>query len=282
MPTSRRLALALFVLATTQGCALVRKAHLDELRNRANELENFNEKQAVSIRTLQDRMKQLEKDVDRWKGMYEDEKGISQKLQDLLTAQRDERSTLQEELKRLAREMGAHTRMTSEGMALVLEQSILFSPGKNELKEGGKRALTKVAAFLKGKEGTLRIDGHTDSDPIQHSAWENNHHLSCSRALAVFAELRVQGVPEDRIYVSAFGPNRPVADNAISSGKQKNRRVELLLIREPAEDLGADAPETGPKPSPTVQPKDSKTPKVEAVKPPAAPKPKAIDKVVPK
>ena len=273
MATSRRLALAVLVLAATQGCAWVKKSHLDELRSRANELETLNENQAVNIRTLQERLKELDKDVARWKAMYEDEKAISQKLQDLLTSQRDERTKLQDEITRLAREMGAHTRMTSEGMALVLEQNILFSPGKNTLKEAGKRALAKVVAFLKEKQGVLRIDGHTDSDPIQHSAWENNHHLSCGRALAVFAELRVQGVPENRIHVSGFGPNMPVADNASAAGKQKNRRVELLLIRTPATAVEAEAADAAPEPAP---------PKVEAVAPAPAPKPKADDKVVPK
>lgn len=258
MGSCRRLTLAICLLAMTQGCA-----ELEEVRTRGKELEGLNEKQAVALRALQERLRSLNKDVSRWKDMYGEEKRISRELQALLARQKTEKETLHRELERLAEEVGAQTRMTSEGLALVLEQAILFEPGKNKLKDSAKRALGKVGTFVKGKPGGLRIDGHTDSDPIKHSKaqWGSNHDLSCGRALAVFDELVAQGVPATRMSVQGFGPNRPLADNKAKEGKSQNRRVELLLVQQSDQDLAErieqkrielsqpkpDAPEPGAK-----------------------------------
>jgi len=269
MGPCRRFALAICLLAVTQGCA-----ELKELRTRNKGLEGLNEKQAVAIRAMQERLRNLDKDVDRWKDMYGGEKRISKELQALLARQKAEKETLHKELERLAEEVGGQTRMTSEGLALVLEQAILFEPGKNILKDSAKRALAKVAAFVKGKPGGLRIDGHTDSDPIKHSTaqWGSNHDLSCGRALAVFDELVAQGVPAARVSVQGFGPNRAIADNKTKEGKAQNRRVELLLVQQADQDLADRIEEKRVELS---------QPKPDAPEP-DAPKPEAKDLPVPK
>ncbi len=264
MPGLRRLVLAVFLLAITQGCS-----ELKELRQRNQELMESNENQAVTIQTLKGRVATLEKDVKRWKAQYEDEKKVNEQLQKLLARHEKEKSKLESDLERLAKEIkGAHTTKSSEGTHLVLEQNILFAPGKNDLSPRGKLALQKVAEFLKSRPGILRIDGHTDSVPITHSAWENNFHLGAARALAVFRELKALGVPADRMFIASFGPNRAAATNKTPEGRQKNRRVELLLIQQtpkywtpggkPAAAKSAGRPVVSPPKKPAAKPASKK------------------------
>ena len=227
MPTLKRVLVAGLALVITQGCGSMK-----EMRQRNRELEDLNQNQGQKIRVLNDRIKQLEQDKARYQDMLGTEKGISTKLQEMLNRQKADRDRLEGELRDLAEKIdGVDYKATGEGMALVLEHAIVFDKGRNELKEVGKQAIAQVAGLLRGKAEGVRIDGHSDSDPIKHSRWLNNHDLSCGRALAVFTELKAQGIDERRMYVAGFGPNRPVADNSSEAGKAKNRRVELLLIK---------------------------------------------------
>ena len=70
------------------------------------------------------------------------------------------------------------------------------------------------------------IAGHTDSD----GAAQNNLVLSKKRAEAVKAFMVSKGVAAERLSVLYFGETMPIADNATTEGKQKNRRVEMTII----------------------------------------------------
>ncbi len=271
----RRLILAALVLTFTQGCAM------KELKKRNSELEELNANQATAVAELKKREAALQKDLDHWKTRYDDERQINENLQKQLERQQNEKSKLEGDLERLAKEIdGARTRQSAEGTHLVLDQSILFEPGKNDISSRGKSALAKVAAFLKARPGILRIDGHTDSDPITHSAWENNHHLGAARALAVLRELKGLGVSEGRMFITSFAANRSVAPNDTKANKARNRRTELLLIEAIPDYWTPDGkPQGAPK---AEAPKPAPAPKVTAPAPPPATPKKKDDVIVPK
>ncbi|HEY4482125.1 MAG TPA: OmpA family protein, partial [Candidatus Brocadiaceae bacterium] len=117
-------------------------------------------------------------------------------------------------------------------------EKILFDSGMAVIKPGGEKALKKMAEFLSENPSTyIRIDGHTDSDPILRTKhlWDSNHHLSAARALSVFHFLtKRENIAERKIHVAGFGPNRSIASNSTSVGKKENRRVEFLIISTPA------------------------------------------------
>jgi len=108
----------------------------------------------------------------------------------------------------------------------------LFDPGKATLKETAKASLDKVAAALKkqytGK--TVRVQGHTDSDPIKHSKWASNQALSQARAEAVQKYLVSRGVDATRITAEGFGDAKPKDPTNTSTAKAKNRRVEIVVV----------------------------------------------------
>ncbi len=199
----------MMLLGIAMGCA-----ETDELRSQTR-------RQAITIRDQQEEMEKLKRDL----AMYQDR------------AEREaaEKRRLFDELDKLAKAIGhgATVRETPEGPVIQLPEIILFDSGMATLKPEGETALKKIADHLVANPREhLRIDGHTDSDPIVRTKymWDSNHHLSAGRALSVLKYLTKQGVEEGRIYIAAYGPNRPVASNNSDDGKRKNRRVEFLLV----------------------------------------------------
>jgi chemotaxis protein MotB len=151
-------------------------------------------------------------------------------------AERVEKESLRAELERLADTIGggAVVRDTTEGPVIQLPETILFRSGFAVIKKEGKLALKKVAEHIKSKTTAIvRIDGHTDADPIVKSRylWDSNHHLSAGRALSVFHYLvKKEGIDEKRIHIAGYGPNRSIASDDTKEGKKQNRRVELLIL----------------------------------------------------
>ena len=75
----------------------------------------------------------------------------------------------------------------------------------------------------------LRIEGHTDSQPIRKSEFSSNVDLSAERAMSVLTYLETVGrIPSAKLYIAAYGPHRPIADNASADGRARNRRVCIV------------------------------------------------------
>jgi outer membrane protein OmpA-like peptidoglycan-associated protein len=71
----------------------------------------------------------------------------------------------------------------------------------------------------------VKIGGHTDST----GGYAMNQTLSEQRADAVASYLSQQGIKRGRLHTSGYGPRYPLASNETASGRQQNRRVEVLL-----------------------------------------------------
>jgi outer membrane protein OmpA-like peptidoglycan-associated protein len=111
---------------------------------------------------------------------------------------------------------------------VTLPGDVFFDPGQVTIKDTAKKSLDKVAAALKkdyaGKQ--VRIEGHTDSDPIVHSKWKSNQELSEKRAGAVRDYLVSKGVPAKRISIVGLGDTKPRS----KTSKSQNRRVEVVVL----------------------------------------------------
>jgi len=114
-----------------------------------------------------------------------------------------------------------------------VENTLLFSAGSIEISEKGIVSIKKLAKKLKDLPGLIRIDGHTDSQPIKSSTTlaiaEDNMELSVKRALAVRKLVVSSGVSENKIFVSGYGQHQPIAKNG-SKGNPKNRRVDIVWM----------------------------------------------------
>jgi outer membrane protein OmpA-like peptidoglycan-associated protein len=114
---------------------------------------------------------------------------------------------------------------TERGMVMTLGD-VLFATAKAELQPGAASTIERLANFLgEYPEKTVLIEGFTDST----GSADFNQGLSERRALSVRQALLNAGVSSDRISTEGFGMSRPVADNATAEGRQRNRRVEIVI-----------------------------------------------------
>jgi chemotaxis protein MotB len=108
----------------------------------------------------------------------------------------------------------------------------LFDSGKAKLRKDSYLKLNKVVDVLNTTVADLNvgIEGHTDNRPIKKSGWKSNWELSTARALSVLHYLSDKGVSEPRLAAIGYGEYKPVASNDTREGRQKNRRVEIVIL----------------------------------------------------
>ncbi len=123
------------------------------------------------------------------------------------------------------------------GDRFVFQAEVLFPKGKAELNDAGSAEMTKLADALKQLEAeippdiawVLRVDGHTDSDPVQNAEFKSNWELSTARAITVVKFLVAQGVSPKHLVAAGFGEFQPLAEGDSEDVKSENRRIELKL-----------------------------------------------------
>jgi chemotaxis protein MotB len=142
--------------------------------------------------------------------------------------------------------------MDKEGVVVRLSGSYLFDSGRAELKPNSMAVLDAIVAVLKPLPNEIRVDGHTDSIPIDSPRYPTNWELSAARAVAVtryFAE--TGGIPATRLQAAGFGEFRPLVPNDTREHRAMNRRVEIHLLSSVPPDSSADQTVTTPTPQPT-------------------------------
>jgi flagellar motor protein MotB len=122
------------------------------------------------------------------------------------------------------------------GDRVTLGTDILFPPGQAKLSAEGKRKLDEIAHTLKTsyKGQPVIVYGYTDNDPIRKTKnlWDDNLDLSAARAMAVTRYLWGKGIPKETLDATARGETHFLATNGNKAGKAKNRRVEIIAVKE--------------------------------------------------
>ncbi|MGB3221801.1 MAG: OmpA family protein, partial [Desulforhopalus sp.] len=102
-----------------------------------------------------------------------------------------------------------------------------FKTGEAGLMPGAQRAIGQLVGFLNNHPETkISVEGHTDNTGSESS----NMMLSQKRAESVASALMARGISPDRITTKGFGEMYPVANNDSASGRQENRRVEIVFL----------------------------------------------------
>jgi outer membrane protein OmpA-like peptidoglycan-associated protein len=121
------------------------------------------------------------------------------------------------------------TQETARGL-IVNISDVLFDFNKYTLKPGAREKLAKVSGILLAYPGLqIQLEGHTDAVGSE----EYNQKLSEDRANSVRDYVVGQGVPSNTVTAKGFGKTQPVASNDNAAGRQKNRRVEMVVSGEP-------------------------------------------------
>lgn len=209
----RSLYLSLVVLFLLPGCSYIQK------------IRTFDDLQEENL-SLRNKVLQLQKEQGQQKSVVREKE---QKLSELEQAKLE----LEEKLKQEIGEYKARLQMTERGLVITFLSEIFFDSGKDVIRADGGHALKSVAEVLNKevKDSFVAIEGHTDNDPINRSAWKSNWELSSARALAVLHFLidSCQLKPE-RLSIAGYGQYRPVAANDTLKDKQQNRRVEIVIL----------------------------------------------------
>jgi chemotaxis protein MotB len=123
------------------------------------------------------------------------------------------------------------------GDRFVFQAEVLFPKGSADLNDAGKVEMLKLADALRQLEReiptdiawVLRVDGHTDIDPIQSPEFKSNWELSSARAINVVKFLVAQGVAPRHLVAAGFGEFQPLVEGDSEDAKSENRRIELKL-----------------------------------------------------
>lgn len=132
-------------------------------------------------------------------------------------------------------------RITDRGLTISLVGSAAFDSGKADIKSEFRPLLDEIAAKLGPIGNDISIEGFADTDPIHTPEFPSNWYLAAARANRVRDYLESKGVGGGRLIVVSYGDARPIAENTTAEGKAKNRRVDIVILKDKVKvDLGQE------------------------------------------
>lgn len=115
-------------------------------------------------------------------------------------------------------------------LKVEMKSSLLFGSGSAKLAREAFPLLRKISEIFREVPNSVHVEGYTDDRPIETVEFPSNWELSAGRAASVVSQLVKEGVRPERMAAIGYGEYHPVADNQTESGREKNRRVVLVLL----------------------------------------------------
>ena len=115
-------------------------------------------------------------------------------------------------------------------LEIEIKNSILFNSGSANLKTNVIPLLNNLASILSNFPNSIKIEGYTDTDKIDTDKYPSNWELSSARAASIVRVFELSNILPERMSVVGYGETRPVADNSTPEGKEKNRRVVIMVM----------------------------------------------------
>jgi chemotaxis protein MotB len=137
------------------------------------------------------------------------------------------------------------TQVVRRGLVVrLLTDKVLFASGNARLEPSSAGLLTTLARLLVLEvRHPIIVEGHTDSRPIASAQFPTNWELSTSRAAQVVRYFIRQGVAPQRLEAAGMAAQRPIASNSSEFGRSRNRRVEIVLVRQNSDpSISTDTP----------------------------------------
>lgn len=130
-------------------------------------------------------------------------------------------------------EMGSIVFIIDErGLVISFLDTLLFDVGQAELRSNALLILDRVAAAVKGTAVIIRVEGHTDDLPIATMQYPSNWELSAARAISVTRYfIERHAIDPRRLSATGYGEYRPLLANSTESNRNKNRRVDIVVLR---------------------------------------------------
>jgi chemotaxis protein MotB len=123
--------------------------------------------------------------------------------------------------------------MQARGLVISFNQAALFPPGEDVISPEAYDGLHKVASAIAKLPNPVRLEGHTDSTPINTARFHSNWELSAARSIAILELLSSKyGVPRTRLSIAGYADTAPVASNDSEDGRARNRRADIVILNE--------------------------------------------------
>ncbi len=124
------------------------------------------------------------------------------------------------------------TTLTDEGLLITILDDIFYDSGSAEIREKDKQFAKEISELLvMNPPRNIIVSGHTDNVPISNSTYESNWELSVMRAVKFIKVLTENNKLDSSVFsAKGFGEFKPVAPNDTEEGREKNRRVEVLIL----------------------------------------------------
>lgn len=117
---------------------------------------------------------------------------------------------------------------------ITLGLPLFFRTGRAEMTEEAEEALESLIIPLKEFLNDIIIEGHTDDVPIRKGyRYPSNWELSVARAVSVIDFFTEEGLNPDRLVAGGYGEYHPLHSNETKTGRAKNRRIEITIVRQP-------------------------------------------------
>ncbi|MGQ0697035.1 MAG: flagellar motor protein MotD [Panacagrimonas sp.] len=122
-------------------------------------------------------------------------------------------------------------------LEVEIQTDILFASGAARVGQQASDVLDRLALALTPFDNRLRIEGHTDNIPIATREFPSNWELSSARAASVVHRFMGRGVDPRRMTVMGLAEYQPASDNSDAEGRNRNRRVVVVVLADPAAPL---------------------------------------------
>lgn len=139
---------------------------------------------------------------------------------------------LQDSLKNLEQDQKLSILYDEKKITIRVSEGMLFEPGSDEIIKNAQPVLDEIASVLGEMPNYMSIEGHTDNIPINTMRFPSNWDLSNARALKILKYFVEKHKFDPRkLSATGYGEYRPVDSNDTPSGRMKNRRVDILVMR---------------------------------------------------
>jgi chemotaxis protein MotB len=141
--------------------------------------------------------------------------------------------TIEAALESLDADIGIQIIYTEQGAHLSFEDGVLFDFGQAAISTKGYAVLDEIADVVRKMPYPIRVEGHTDNVPINTKRFPSNWELSTVRAVNVLKFFADAGrIDPRRLSAVGYGESKPLVANDSPQSRAKNRRVEIVLIKE--------------------------------------------------
>ena len=108
----------------------------------------------------------------------------------------------------------------------------MFDSGKAVIRKDGEPIVQSIGEILKQNDRAIRVEGHTDNVPMHSLLYPSNWELSTARAVNVVKYfIEKVGIAPTRLSAAGYSEYHPIADNDTAENRQKNRRVDVVILR---------------------------------------------------